>query len=308
MMKIVTWSELDRKEELIPLMTLAFGPAFDLKALEKIIRLDPRLNRTDIGLCATENDHVIGFVGLLEPNTRSIDGTVEPVGGIWGVSTLPSHTKKGVSTALMNEAHQHFRDKHYRFSFLTTRHTYIAYHLYLKFGYTDVMEFPSAYKSFSKKRALKKKVREAKTDWRRVLDIYNRFTADRTGFVVRDAGYFEMQQKLASIDYQCREKAMVGQKGYAFFGEAGKSLHIDELVPDSEDRSSDLIGEIESRAQGLIYDRIVLDEKLLAAYRLRGYMTQTKSHGLLMVKSLTKDTTFRETYSDRFYMTLLDSF
>jgi GNAT superfamily N-acetyltransferase len=307
-MKIVTWKELDGKEEITPLIMMAFGSPFNPKVLEKTIRLDPRLNRSAIGLCAIEDGHLIGFVGLMDLTTRSIDGTIEPAGGIWAVSTLPSHARKGASTRLMNEAHQHFRDKHYRFSFLMTRRTLIAYHLYQKLGYEDVMDFPSAYKLIPSRRAVRKMAKDSRPDWRRILDLYNRYTAARTGFVVRDVGYFKMQQKRVSIDFECEEKVMVGDKGYAFFGEAGKSLHIDELVPNDEDRSVDLIREIEGKAKGLIYDRMILTGKLLQAYDRLGYMTHSSSHSLLMAKSLATDTTFKETYSDRFYMTLVDSF
>jgi ribosomal protein S18 acetylase RimI-like enzyme len=307
-MKIVTWSELDRKEEIVPVFMLAFGSPFTLRGIEEMIRTDPRLNRSAIGLCAMENDHLVGFVGVMELTTKNVDGAVEPAGGIWGVATLPSHANSGVSTALMNEVHQHFREKRYRFSFLMTRRTIIAYHLYLKLGYGDVTEFPSAYKILRKRRASRKRARDTKTDWGKIFDIYSGYTADKTGFVVRDIDYFQTLQKRASIDYECKERVAVGDKGYAFFGEAGRTLHVDELVPTDENISDDLIREIESQAKDFIYDRMVLNEKVLASYRLRRFLTHDKSHGLLMAKALTGETTFKETYADKFFMTLLDSF
>ena len=307
-MKIVTWSELDEKEKLIPLMMLAFGEPFNPKETEEMIRLDPRLNRSEVGLCGIEEGRVVGFVGLLELATKNVDGATERVGGIWGVATLPNDARKGVSTLLMNEVHRHFRDKHYRFSFLATRRTYVAHDMYLKLGYEDVTEFPSAYKSIQGKKNSGRRASSTRPDWERILDIYRRYTSDKTGFVVRDASYLEMQQKRASIDFNSKVEVIVGKNGYVFYSDQRKSLEVAELVPDGEERSGELIGEIESQAEGLIYNRIVLDEKLLAAYKRKGYLTQSKSHSLLMAKPLTGDTTFRGNYSDRFYMTLLDFF
>jgi predicted acetyltransferase len=256
-----------------------------------------------------ENGHVAGFVGLMELTARSVDRVAESVGGIWGVATLPSNARRGVSTLLLNEAHRHFRDRHYRFSFLTTRRTFIAYHLYLKLGYEDVTEFPSAFKIIHRKKPPStSKTKDKKPDWERILDIYRRYTSDKTGLVVRDLSYMKMLQMRARTDFKYEMKAIVGENSYALYGMPGKSLVIHELVPDSEDKSDKLIREIEDQAQELIIDRVVLDKKLLGSYRLQGYMTQDRSHGLLMAKPLTRDATFRETYSDRFHLTSLDLF
>jgi hypothetical protein len=179
----------------------------------------------------------------------------------------------------------------------------------LKLGYEDVTEFPSAFKSiYGKMPPSTSEVSDRKPDWERILGIYKRYTSDKTGFVVRDIAYMKAQQTRASMDFKYKMKAIVGENGYVLYGKRGKSLEIDEIVPDGKDKSDKLIGKAEGDAQEIIFDRIVLDKTLLANYRLRGYMTQTNSHSLLMAKPLTKDASVRGTYSNRFHMTLLDLF
>jgi len=70
----------------------------------------------------------------------------------------------------------------------------------------------------------------------------------------------------------------------------------------------ELIEILENRTGGAVYDREVLDSRLLEVYRSRGYMIQNKSFGLMMFKPLTSDASFKKTYGDRFYMSRLDTF
>jgi len=305
-MKIVTYKELLKKEEFLPLMYLAFGWPFNSKEFEEIIKIDPRLNKSPVGFCALENDHVVGFVGVMDLSTKNVEGEKEKAGGVWGVSTLPSHSRRGISTALMNEAHQYFKDKGYAFSFLTTSHSIIAYNFYQKLGYEDATHFPSAFKFVGKK--VSKAKEKAKVDLGKVLEIYERFSSERTGFVVRDEDYLRAMMKREESQHEKPEEVMAEQGAYAIFKEWGENLCIDEIVANRQDEAKNLIRKIENRAKTIVYDRIVLDDRLLRTYSSMGYMTQSSSYALLMCKQLQNQTTFKEVYGDKFYMSNLDYF
>jgi hypothetical protein len=68
------------------------------------------------------------------------------------------------------------------------------------------------------------------------------------------------------------------------------------------------VGFVEAKAKDLIMDRAVFDEALLRVYRSRGFMVEKRSHLVTMVKPLTSDASFKQTYGDKFYLTELDSF
>jgi GNAT superfamily N-acetyltransferase len=304
--RIVAYSELEKRDELLSILSLGFGGSPNPHQWEEIIKLDPRTRNGPVGFCALENNHIIGFVGIIEIPTRDMNGDTEVVGGIWGVATHPRNARQGVSTELMNHAHEYFTSKGYRFSFLTTRRTFIAYAFYRHLSYEDALCFPSAFKFLAKKR--KSTVEsDARIPWKRVMNIYRDFTAPRTGFVVRDIDFFKPLPRIASLDQGRPERILVGEKGYVFYGTTGGTLTIDEIVSSSQDEMKNLITTIESKARDVVSDRCVLNHSLLELYRSRGYVTQMESHGLLMVKALA-EATFDEVYGRRFYETSFDLF
>jgi GNAT superfamily N-acetyltransferase len=305
-MRIVTYDELEKKDELPLVLSLSFGSWSNPRQMDEIRRLNPRTRNGPGGFCALENNHIIGFVGVMEIPTRALNGDTEVVGGIWGVATHPGKARQGVSTELMNHAHEYFTKKGYRFSFLTTRKTYIAYAFYRHLSYEDAFCFPSAFKFLTKKRKSIEK-RSARIPWKTVMDIYEEFTASRTGFVVRDVEFFKSLPRIASLDQGRPERIVVGERGYVFYSTMDGTLSIDELVSTDQDEMKNLITIIEGKARDVVSDRCVLNTGLFEAYRSRGYLTQTESHGLLMVKALAA-ATFDEVYGRRFYQTSLDLF
>ena len=305
-MRIITYDELEKKDELTSVLSLSFGAWSSPRQMDEIRRLNTRTRNSPGGFCALENNHIIGFVGVMEIPTRALNGDTEPVGGIYGVATHPRKARQGVSTELMKRAHEYFASKGYRFSFLTTRKTYIAYAFYRHLSYEDALCFPSAFKFLTKKR---KSIENgsARIPWKAVMDIYEEFTASKTGFVVRDVDFFKALPRIASLDQGRPERILVGEKGYVFYSTMDGPLTIDELVSTDQDEMKNLITTIESKAREVVSDRCVLNPCLLEVYRSRGYLTQVESHGLLMVKALT-EATFNEVYGRRFYQTTLDLF
>jgi GNAT superfamily N-acetyltransferase len=310
-MKILTYRELESKNSLLPLLDHAFGWTFNPRTFKTIINLDPRLKNGPVAFLAVENGAVIGSVGVMDMATRTLDGDIEYVGGIYGVATLPTHVRRGVSTALMNATHQYLKEKGYSFSLLWTNRTLVAHAMYEKLGYVDWLERPTAYKVLEVKKAKRtEKKKAAKPDLDSILKIYEKYVESKVGFVVRDKTYLEMLRRaedLSSKDF------ITDKEGYAIFktnvgGTWIRGTWIRELVALNTEAANRLLKRVEEKSKDLIYDRAVFDDKILEAYNSRDYMIQKTSHSVLMVKPLTSNTSFKKIYGDKFFLTSLDFF
>jgi len=311
-LKIVSYRELSdkEKESIFPIMRIPFGWQFNPQIFEEIIKIDPCYRDSPIGFCAVENHKVVGYVGVIELRTRNLSNKIETVGGIYGVATLPSYARRGISTKLMKKAHEYFFEKAYRFSFLITSKAIVAYQFYRKLGYKDATEVPSAQKIIKKKKTEDKKEKGKKmaVDWNKVLEIYNKFTIGKTGFVVRD------QQRLKLLRKYFRIKPkMVMQTGEAYCifkedkGSIYPSVQIMEIAALEINKAINLIRRVEEKAKSVVYDHVVLDDRILKAYQTLGYMIERRSYDVLMVKELA-DISFEEAYGEKFYISILDFF
>lgn len=206
----------------------------------------------------------------------------------------------------MQKAHQYFQEQGYRFSFLNTSPTLIAYAYYQKLGYTDVTEYPSAYRILQKTGTSKPAENEKKRlDWKKILEIYDQYSTQKTGLVVRDKEYLKLLEKREKIQ---PEKTIITKTGYVLLKEEKETMLIQEIIAPTIDKANKLIEEVEKKAQTIVYDKMILDNKILQAYESRGYMVLNRSYSVLMVKPLGKSATFRKVYGDRFYMSSADSF
>jgi len=152
--------------------------------------------------------------------------------------------------------------------------------------------------------------RSRKIDFDKLLKIYGEFVKDKTGLVVRDKAYLTMLKKTG---YFSGKDCIVEEDGYVIFrsnwgGTWSKATWIRELVALNARQMNRLLGLVEAKATDLIMDRDVLDKALLQFYKSRGYMIEKRSHGVIMVKPLTADASFKQTYGDKFYLTDLDFF
>ena len=309
-MRIVTYKELESKNSLLPLLDHAFGWTFNPRTFETIIKIDPRLKNSPVGFFAVEKDGVIGSVGVMNMATRTLDGSIEYVGGIYGVATLPSHVRKGVATALMNSVHQYFKEKGYNFSFLWTSRTLVAHAMYEKLGYVDMLERSTAYKVLeAKKNKRREKEKASKLDLDNILKIYDKYVKSKVGFVLRDKAYLEMLRRTESLS---AKDCIIDKDGYAIFktnlGGTWRGTWIRELVALNARAIGRLLELVEEKSKDLIYDRAVFDDTLLEAYKSHNYIIKKTSHSVLMVKPLASNASFKKVYGDKFYLTSLDFF
>lgn len=305
-MEILAYRDLESKKGLLPLMEQAFGWPLNPREFEKTIKTDPRLQNSAVAFCANIDKQIVGCVGVLDLATRTSDGSTEYAGGVYGVATLPGHTRKGISTTLFTKVHEYFIEKGYRFSFLNTSPTLVAYALYKKLGYTDVTSYPSAYKIIENRRLKPSSTDDvARFDFDKILKIYDEYTRDKTGLVVRDKKYLKA---LVKIEALAARQCMLGEKGYVLLKKEKSLVRIRELISLNKKETSRLIGLAEDKARGIVLCRAILDKDMLQAYRSQGFTVMEKGHGVLMVKPLATDASFSQTYGGRFYLSSLDHF
>jgi len=290
---------------LLPLLEQAFGWPFNEREFSRFIKIDPRLKKGPVGFCALQNGKAVSYVGTMDLTTRTLEGAVEQVGGIYGVSTLPGYTRRGFSTALFEAAHEHFRKRHYRFSFLNTSPILVAYSLYSKLGYSDVYSYPSAYKVLHAKKTEPQKTHAPKLDLDKVLAIYNKYTRDKVGLVIRDRAYLEMLAKDKTLT---NKGTICTGKAYVVFKKEQYSTRILELVALNTEEAEKLVEAVEHNAQNVVFARAVLDKNLRQIYLSRGYSFLDEGHGVLMVKPLETKTSFKQVYGKDFFQTQQDHF
>jgi GNAT superfamily N-acetyltransferase len=304
-LEIVSYRDLGSKGNLLPLLEQAFGWAFSEREFNRFIKIDPRLKNGVVGFCALADGLVVSHVGALDLQTRKLDGAIERAGGIYAVATLPGYTHRGFSTALLEAAHEYFKGKGYRFSFLNTSPTIIAHSIYKKLGYSDVYSYPSVYKVLDTPKATLPKTKTQKLDLSKVLAIYNEYARDKNGLVVRDRAYLEMLAK----DKRLTDKGTVcTDKGYAVTRKEPHSTQIMELVAQNKAEAEKLIETIEHKARGTIFAKAVFDIKLRQIYLSRGYTFLNEGHSVFMVKPLEIETPFKQVYGEDFFQTQLDRF
>jgi GNAT superfamily N-acetyltransferase len=307
-MKIVAYDEMVEKGQLFPLQWLALRSSFDYREFEKRRRMDFRLKGGPGGFCALENGKLVGFLVVMDVLTLSVEGQVT-VGIVGGVAAHPGVARKGVGTGLMETAHDYFRGMGHNFAFLATSRVWAAYNFYLKLGYRDV----EVYKRFAKVFKVVKWLEgtraqdqddQSPTD-EVVSNFFAKFTANRTGFVLRPTDYLTFQIKHGLVDPALSVRV---DGGYALVSGKRGFIEIEELVVRDRKAQDELLGDLEEKARtkGLIGDPLVSSEWLLIGYQARDYMVERTDYGALMAKPLVPGVSVEEAYGDAFYVSWLD--
>lgn len=305
-MKIVTYRELEPKDDIMMLMELAFWWPSSPKDFEERINSDLRLKNGPVGFCAVEDGRLAGFVGVMDIPTKTVSGETEIIGGIWAVGTNPDFARLGICKNLMESAHDSFRSQKYRFSFLCTSRTIIAYAIYQKLGYTEVEavnQFKGVYKVLDKIESGGKNVGSALNP-EKIYQFYERFVEDKTGFVIRQKDFVTMFAKRKRFD---EGKSIQKEKGYALVAERQNVIRIQDLVALDDTTYQELVDEIEQTAKSGVINRLVADERLLGIYKSKGYRVQKEDDSVLMIKNLT-DADVDKVYGKSFYIGALDWF
>jgi predicted acetyltransferase len=303
---IVTYRESEPKDEIMMLMELAFWWPISPKDLDEIMNMDVRLKNGPVGFCAVKDGRLAGFVGVMDIPTKTIKGEREIIGGIWAVATNPDFVGQGICKRLMEEAHNYFRKQEYRFSFLCTTRTIIAYRIYDRLGYTEVEhinQIPAVYKVLDKSGPPYKKT-PTKLDPEKIYNIYKKFVENKAGFAVRQKDFVTLFARRKGFE---EGKSIQKENGYALLVKVRNVIKVQDLVALDDIVYRKLIDEIEEIAKSGVIDASVGDERLLNIYKSKKYQIQKGRHGVLMVRNLT-DAPFDQVYGESFHMGALDWF
>jgi hypothetical protein len=237
------------------------------------------------------------IVGLRIP-TRTVDGK-ETVLGVAGVTSLPSHTRRGYSYKLFEELHNRFLEEGIRIAFLCTGKSLVAYPLYRKFDYRDIQYFPRAAKPLIKRKKPKgitfRKYR--KKDAPEIDAIHKRFTRDLYGFVLRQDDFIGARGKAWTglKDVLSVVETKKGICGYVIKREMDGDVVLEEYVVPSVQNSDRILRYLESQEKGdYIMTHTFAGKKQMDYFKSRGYRLTHESWDLIMATPLSKSISHRE--------------
>ncbi len=305
-MEIITYPELKNKDEFMMLMETAFSWPTVPRDFDKIIQWDEKFKNSPVGFCAMVDGRLASHAGVLNIPLKTLDGKVEIVGGIRAVATNPDFANRGMAGWPMEKAHEYFKEKGYRFSFLSTSRSFIAYAGYKRLGYIEVESInrvPAVYKILKRTSHVKKPAKR-KPNSVKIFSLFEKYTEDKFGFTIRQKDFVELYSFRTIIN----DKTFVQMKnGYVFLSESRGVSRVQEMVALDRATYQKLVIKSEQMSKSAVIDRSVYDPVLLEIYQSRGYKLQQSFNHVLMVKSLDK-LDYREVFGDSMYISILDWF
>jgi predicted acetyltransferase len=284
-MKILHYDEIDQQEAFMLNINALWFP-FTPTRINTRIKYDDRWSK-DSCLYAVDKGKIVSQVAALRIPTKTVDGE-ETILGVAEVATHPAFARRGYSTKLMNEFHDRSREEGTRIAFLLTRSSFVAYGLYLKLGYRDLAYFPKGSKPLVRKKKPKDSIlrKLRKKDVDKLDEIFDRFSKDLLGFVVRQKRYFDWRLKvsesLKNVIQVVETKDGVG--GYILKKDVGGDVFVEEMVVPSKRVLNRIFSELERGEKGDYITAYPLGGGKQAEYlRSRGYFMDEFSYGKVMV-------------------------
>lgn len=287
-MKIVSYDEADH-EDVLEMNLHAFGWPMTERTVKKYLKHDERW-LDGVGVYANEQGRTIAQVLPLKIRTRTREGN-EIVGGIAGVTVIPDRARRGIATALMKAAHEIFRENDIRISYLLTAESLVAYGLYEKLGYVDVVTFGGVQKFIKAPR--KPKGLELrpylKKDWEITDEIYSRSVRRLLGFVVRQPAFLNMKIDTTPLSRKNIFLADDKEEGYVVMSPAEDYVILREIMCPAERAFNRIMASVEGEAaQKHIVIYLLISKLLLSRFAKRGYRMNRKTWGRVMAAPLVR--------------------
>lgn len=305
-MRIVTYDELNNPDGFLQLMEPAFRWAVHPDRVAEIRKHDPRF-RDPYGFVLLQGRTPAGFVGVGDIPVRTRNGKVEQALGLHHVATLPACARKGIAARLFEYVEDCYRARGYRFSFLFTTRSLVAWHLYHKLGYRDLptMEIaPRAHKLLTVHKKTPK-LKHPKADHRLVEKLYAELNHNRYGFTARNPGWLKALEKIwrpsPGFVVSCRD-------GYALVENFRGALWIDEFLCRNREAYLRIVDRLLRRKPEALVDCSVWDPVLKRIYREQGFKFRNRTYGTLMAKPLVRGASIRSAFGPRFHWTVADQF
>ncbi len=311
-MQIVTYNDLEDKTDLFNIWGKSFNWFCTPRQMDSWIKTDFRLRGTPVGYCGLIDGNIAGFVGVMEIPTRNKNGETEIIGGIWAVSTRPMYARQGVGGKLLEAAENYFRERGFRLSMLTTSQYLIAHRGYVSFGYREieaVNNLPHFYKvprrlAKSDPFAVAKKGKAAKSFLHDIGVLFDKYTHNRCGFTIRDAGLMKQREQLGYFE---PDISPLLDNGYLLAYRQLGSIIILEVISFDKKTARELLRLASGWSTAGIGARYVFDPNVAELLSKSGFRQDPGSYGVLMVKSL-DGTSFTDVYDSSFLYSSMDAF
>ena len=295
-MKILHYDEIDPQEAFMLNINALWWPLTPSR-VEDLIKYDDRWSSDSLLYAVDKGKIVSQVVGLRIP-TKTTDGEELSL-GVAGVASHPSHKRRGFSTILMKELHDRSSDEGMRLSFLLTRSSFVAYPLYVKLGYRDAVDVPRCTKPLIRRKKPKESIlrKFRKKDVRDLDKVFERFSRDLYGHVLRQKNYFDWRLKISdslkAMIYIVETKDGVG--GYIVKRQLGADIFVQEMVVTAKKNMDRMFREIECGDKGDYITVLPLGGRKQIDYvGSRGYMTDEHSWEKVMVAPLKKSLAYKE--------------
>ena len=316
-MKIVDYDDVD-PFDVLDLNVLCFNFALTPDLVAKIRRLDNR-PFPFFALYAVDGQRVTGQVGVFRVPLMTRKGPLE-AGAIWAMCTHPAHSRQGIGSALIREAHRRMRAAGLSFSTLGTSRHWVAHPFYRRHGYLDLAHFASALapqSALPDGAGAQLTIKDAvHADLARADDLFRQVAADMTGFSRRQESFLEMMVEVGDILSlnQLRMIEFGGDlAGYAAVQESPALLAINNFLLRNDIRVVDAAAALR-RASGPPYVRIVTNDHSVYLEDLQqaGFAVTNATLDVTMIKPLRQAMALDQLYqlfdvaSGRFMMSGFD--
>lgn len=289
-------------------MDATFGWNPTAEYIAKRRKVDERY-KYPYGFCLMKGKTLAGFAGVMDIPVKNLDGKIEKVGGIHCVATYPMFSRQGVARELFDVVHNHFQKLGYKFSFLFTSKSLVAFSLYEKLEYKDVVhanKLLRAYKIFPKKkeRDEKKRTKKIIVNHELIQRIYNQVMQNRTGFAARNKNWTKAIMEVKKID---ASRIFIEKDGYAFIDNYSGVTYIMEFITDNPKTYMKILDKIKKINNPVLIDTFVGDKKLIKIYKEQGFVFRQGTYFSFMYKPLT-NVSFEQMFGNKFYLSALDTF
>lgn len=317
MIKIIEYKDVDPLQ-VLHLTMLALDFPFTPEHAAHILRTDPR-PFPFFTLNAVDDDMVLGQLGVFRLPMISTEGR-EDVGGVWAVSTHPAHSRRGVASALLEEAHTRMRDVGLRFSTLGTDRYRIAYNLYKQHGYEDMQVHATALTKWetahqptrlrAKPVGVALSASKGPDGYEFVEELYSDIAQDYLGFAWRHSPFARLRRvSLTDIWTLWKYSKPVG---YALVSANPTMLTITNLALKPGTDAAEAIAAISSEVKSVHVQAKISRPVEIQSLRNAGYLVAHPSWDAFMVKPLVPEVTVDDARrlfgigTDRFMISWLD--
>jgi predicted acetyltransferase len=256
---------------------------------------------------------------VLHIDTQTTEGR-EKVAGIVAVGTLPGHLRRGMSTELMEKAHELSQERGIRISFLLTSSSLVAHEMYVKLGYKTLDTFDRGFKQLSGRCRKHHGVHLRRfkiTDAPKLDRLFTLQTEDRLGFIYRQDGFIAMKVKTRQVMPERIKVAVWRNKtvGYIRIESEADFVSSEELVGLDDETRHGILEQVENLPSARwAFCYALGDARISQVYRSRGYNVHKPGFGRVMATCLDSSLSGDElsrlygVYDDRFVIYSLDTF